>query len=99
MTRLFQRITPCTKSKIPFGYRPVNRIANHATITVTDGGDVEKHDHDEVGDGHEDLDQRKPPIEIAGGVGIVVVEVHGLLVGGGRVTIVHERDVRRHPIA
>jgi len=47
-----------------------------------DGGEVEKREHDEVGDGHEDLHQRKPPVEISSNVGIVVVEVHGLCVGG-----------------
>ena len=34
ITRLFHRVTPATKSKIGRGYRPVNRIANHAPITA-----------------------------------------------------------------
>ena len=97
MTRLFHRITPSTKPKIPFGYRPVNRIANHATITTTHPAMFENDEHDVVGDGQEPLDQRKPPIEIAGGVGIVVVEVHRLMIGGRRVAIVHERRGRPPP--
>jgi hypothetical protein len=34
MTRLCQRITPSTNWKSPRGYRPVNKMANHAPITA-----------------------------------------------------------------
>jgi hypothetical protein len=35
ITRFSQRITPSTKSNMPLGYRPVNRIANQAMMTTT----------------------------------------------------------------
>jgi hypothetical protein len=62
------------------------------------GGDVEKGEHDVVRDGQEPLHQGKPPVEIAGGVGIVVVKVNRLMIGGGGVPVIHEGDVGLHPI-
>jgi len=35
VTRTPHRMTPCTKSNRPFGYRPVNKMANQAMITTT----------------------------------------------------------------
>ena len=34
-TRAPHRMTPCTKSNMPLGYRPVNKMANQAMITTT----------------------------------------------------------------
>src|ERR1035438_1449381 len=45
--------------------------------------DGQKDQHDVVGDGQEPLHKRHPPIEIAFGVGIGVVQVYGRVVGGG----------------
>ena len=52
-----------------------------------------------MGDGQEPLHKRHPPIEIAFGVGIGVVQVYGRVVGGGGVAVVHENQVSAHPVA
>ena len=47
-------------------------------------------------DGEEPLHQRHPPVEIACGVRIRVVEVHGLTVVGRRVVVVHQCQEHDH---
>ncbi len=50
-------------------------------------------------DGQQPLDQRQPPVQVAGGVRVGVVQADRLVLVRGRVPVIHQRQVDQHPVA
>ena len=60
--------------------------------------DLQEEQHDVVRDGQQPFDQRQPPVHVAGGVRVGVVEADRLVIVGGGVLVVHQGQVDQHPV-
>src|SRR5262249_55402852 len=60
--------------------------------------DVEEEQHHVVRDRQQPLHQRQPPVKVACGVGVEVVQVNRLVIVGGGVPVVHQRQVDADPV-
>jgi hypothetical protein len=63
-----------------------------------EGGQPEEEQHDVVRDCEEPFHERQPAIEVLFCVGVGVVERDALVFVGGRVAVVHQREIDADPV-